>query len=196
MGIRTVDGELEEDRRSAIHAATLAFVRDPFMRWLYPSPDEYLRHFPEFTRAFAGPAFEADTAWTTDNGGGAAFWFPPGVHPDGDAIESVMKASVDPARLQTMGAVLGKMEEAHPEEPHWYLAVIGVDAAHQGKGFGGQLMAPALERCDADGVIAYLESSNPANISLYERHGFRVLGEIRIDDAPVVTPMLRPARPS
>jgi len=55
-------------------------------------------------------------------------------------------------------------------------------------------MEPALTRCDEDGVIAYLESSNPADISLYQRHGFEVIGEIRVGDAPVVTPMLRPAR--
>lgn len=69
-----------------------------------------------------------------------------------------------------------------------------VDAAHQGKGLGAQLLQAALGRCDAEGLPAYLESSNPANISLYERHGFRVTAEIRVGDAPPVFPMLRPGR--
>jgi len=51
----------------------------------------------------------------------------------------------------------------------------------------------ALLRCDGEGLIAYLESSNPANISLYERHGFRVMAEIQCRDAPPLYPMLRPA---
>ena len=86
------------------------------------------------------------------------------------------------------------MDRFHPTEPHWYLAIIGVEGAKQGRGLGAQLMEPALARCDEQGLIAYLESSNPANISLYQRHGFEVIGEIRVGDAPVVTPMLRPSR--
>ena len=82
----------------------------------------------------------------------------------------------------------------HPEEPHWYLAMVGVDAAHQGQGLGSKLIQAGLERCDRDGTIAYLESSNPANLPLYERHGFEVLKEIRIADAPPIYPMLRRAR--
>ena len=85
-------------------------------------------------------------------------------------------------------------QEHRLDEPHWYLAVIGVDAAHQGRGLGSKLMKDALERCDHEGLPAYLESTNPANLTLYERHGFRAAGEIRIGDGPIVTPMLRPAR--
>jgi GNAT superfamily N-acetyltransferase len=50
-------------------------------------------------------------------------------------------------------------------EPHWYLPLIGVDPAHQGKGHGDALMAYALQQCDRDHLPAYLESTNPRNIS-------------------------------
>ena len=49
-------------------------------------------------------------------------------------------------------------------------------------------------RFDAEGVVAYLESSNPRNIPLYERHGFEVMGKIQVGAAPVLTPMLRRPR--
>jgi ribosomal protein S18 acetylase RimI-like enzyme len=52
-------------------------------------------------------------------------------------------------------------------------------------------MRHAVARCDQEGLPAYLESSNPRNISLYRRHGFEVMGEIQIGAAPIVTPMLR-----
>ena len=194
MGVALITADSEERRRAVHSAITLAVARDPLMRWLYPEPEAYLTHFPEFARAFGGPSFDAGTAWASDDTSGAALWFPSGVHPDGEAIESVMFGTVDKTKHQTIGAMLEKMDELHPEEPHWYLAIVGVDSAHQGKGLGAQLMQGALARCDEEGLIAYLESSNPANISLYERHGFDVVGEIRIDDAPVVTPMLRAAR--
>jgi predicted GNAT family acetyltransferase len=44
---------------------------------------------------------------------------------------------------------------------------------------------------DETRTIGYLESSNPANISLYQRHGFEIMGEIRAGSAPLVTPMIR-----
>jgi ribosomal protein S18 acetylase RimI-like enzyme len=191
--IRRLDPASAAEHDRAVSAMVLAFVRDPVMRWMYPGPADYLRHFPHFVRAFGGPAFSSGTAWLAEGGGGAALWLPTDVHPDGEAIERHVFGSVDRAKHETVGRILERMDELHPEEPHWYLSVIGVDAAHQGRGLGAQLLRDALERCDAEGRIAYLESSNPANLSLYERHGFRVMGEIRVGDAPVVTPMLRPA---
>jgi ribosomal protein S18 acetylase RimI-like enzyme len=55
-------------------------------------------------------------------------------------------------------------------------------------------MRHAVARCDQERALAYLESSNPRNISLYRRHGFEVMGEIRVGAAPLVTPMLRRPR--
>jgi ribosomal protein S18 acetylase RimI-like enzyme len=194
MGIELIDEDSKQRRNAALSALTLAFARDPIMRWLYPEPDAYLTHFPKFAGAFGGPSFGAGTAWAPEDNSGAALWFPSGVHPDGESIESVMLSTVEKAKHDTLGATLEKMDEMHPKEPHWYLAIIGVDSAHQGRGLGAQLMEGALARCDDEGLIAYLESSNPANISLYERHGFEVIDKIQIGDAPPTFPMQRPAR--
>ena len=71
--------------------------------------------------------------------------------------------------------VMQRMQGFHPKEPYWYLPLIGVDPARQGKGLGGALLRHQLAICDRDGAPAYLESSNPRNISLYERHGFAAL---------------------
>ena len=93
-----------------------------------------------------------------------------------------------------MEVIFEQMEKFHPTEPHWYLPMIGVDPAHQGAGTGAALMTEALKAVDRDGVIAYLESSNPKNITLYQRHGFEVIGEIQSGSSPVLRPMLRKAR--
>ena len=55
-------------------------------------------------------------------------------------------------------------------------------------------MRHALARCDRDGKAAFLESSNPKNVSFYERHGFEVLGRIQVGTSPTLFPMLRKAR--
>ena len=86
------------------------------------------------------------------------------------------------------------MADYHPQEPCWYLPLIAADPAHTGQGLGAALMRHALAKVDADGLPAYLESSNPRNISLYQRYGFEVMGEIQAGSSPVMTPMIRPAR--
>ena len=104
-----------------------------------------------------------------------------------------MPASERRTKLQTLFAVFEQMGQYHPDEPHWYLPLIGVDPAQQGKGYGSALLKYALRRCDEDGSPAYLESSNPKNIPLYRRHGFEVLGTIQVGSSPPITPMLRRA---
>ncbi|MGV0033695.1 MAG: hypothetical protein ACNYPE_01600 [Candidatus Azotimanducaceae bacterium WSBS_2022_MAG_OTU7] len=80
-------------------------------------------------------------------------------------------------------------------EPHWYLNFIGVDVSRQGKSLGAaSLMKPVLAIVDAAGCLAYLESSNPKNMSLYERFRFETTARVQIGDYPVVHPMVRAAR--
>lgn len=192
--IACIDVNDESARSAAMGALTLAFVRDPVMRWLFPSPSAYLTHFPRFAAAFGGPAFGAGTAWRSEDGSGAALWFPSGVHPEAEAIAAVVFGAIDASKHAAAIAVMEQMGAFHPQEPHWYLAILGVDSARQGQGLGAQLMREALARCDEEGLLAYLESSNPANVSLYRRHGFEVIGEIQAYDSPVSFAMARPAR--
>jgi len=58
---------------------------------------------------------------------------------------------------------------------------------------GSSLLRPILDRSDADGIDAYLESSNELNIPLYERHGFEVCGEVELPKGPLIWPMVRKA---
>jgi hypothetical protein len=41
---------------------------------------------------------------------------------------------------------------------------------------------------------AYLETTKPANIPLYQRFGFGIVGEVRSGSSPLITPMFRAAR--
>lgn len=90
-----------------------------------------------------------------------------------------------------IGAVIEEMGRFHPEEPHWYLPFIGVEPAQQGNGLGAKLLQASLKTCDGAQQPAYLESTNPRNRPLYERHGFEAIGEIRVGDCPPIVPMLR-----
>ena len=146
---------------------------------------------PQFVKAFGGRAFEHGTAYITEGARAAALWLPPGVEPDETAMGAAMAQALRPEIANDMAHMLQGMAKHHPHEPHWYLPLIAADPKWIGQGLGTLLMRHALRRCDKDGIAAYLESSNPRNISFYERHGFRIIGEIQHGSSPALTPMLR-----
>lgn len=182
------------NRASAVDTVVLAFAADPIARWCWPEARQYLAGMPSFTLAFAGAAFTHDTALCTENYAGAALWLPPTVHPDEEALGRIVEQTVSSAIRGDLMTMMEKMGRFHPEEPHWYLPLIGVDPAHQGRGYGDVLMTHALRQCDHEQSAAYLESTNPRNITLYLRHGFEALGQIQVGSSPTMVPMLRRPR--
>jgi ribosomal protein S18 acetylase RimI-like enzyme len=184
----------KNDRDRAIATVVEAFADDPVERWLYPRLEAYREHFPRFVAAFAGEAFERQTAWHLDELSAVALWLPPGAEPDGDEIVGALTASVAPEKHEDLFAVLEQMGEAHPTYPHWYLPWLGVAPAAQGTGLGGRLLSEGLATVDAERLPAYIETPNPRTIPFYERHGFEVTGEAQAGSCPPMTLMLRPAR--
>jgi GNAT superfamily N-acetyltransferase len=178
----------------ALSMLTLALGTDPVVRWCWPEAADYQRSLPRFCEALGGRADRVEGAYEVGGFGGAALWLPPGSQPDEGALTALIEHAIRRDIQSTMFALLHTMAEHRPREPHWYLPVIGVDPMQQGRGLGRALMAPVLERCDAQGLPAYLESSNPRNVAFYERLGFRTLGRLRIADCPVIQPMLRDPR--
>ena len=87
-----------------------------------------------------------------------------------------------------------QFRQSHPEEDHWYLPWIGVDPVLHGRGLGSSMLKEVLRLVDEQGKVAHLESSNPQNMSLYERHGFEVVGRMQEGDSPPVHPMTRQPR--
>lgn len=183
----------EDNRASAISTIVLGFAADPMVRWAWPDSSVYFRIMPQFVMAFGGRAFEHGTAYITEGARAAALWLPPGVEPDEAAMGAVMAEAPRPEIAEDIGQVMQQMAKYHPIGPHWYLPLIAADPIWTGRGLGAALMKHALQRCDEEGVPAYLESSNPRNISLYERHGFRIVGKIQHGSSPTLTPMLRNA---
>ena len=182
-----------EDKQRLIQTITLAFATDPLVRFASPQADRYLDIFSKIHTHFGGRAFDHGTAWTANDGQAVALWLKPGVEPDSDAMKDLLPLAIPENRMEDMVGVFEGMASYHPDDEHWYLPLIGADPAYLGLGLGSALMKHACLEIDKTGLPAYLESSNPRNISLYERYGFEVMGEILSGAAPVVTPMFRPA---
>ena len=181
------------EQEALMDILTLSFSTDPCTRYIWAKADVYIASLRRFAVALGGGALAHGTGYIADDGAAAALWLPPGVESDGDAIGVLIEQTVPADKRRVIGEVVEGMGKYHPHEPHWYLALIGADPVRQGNGFGSALLKEALKRCDSDGVIAYLESSNPKNVPLYERHGFEVIGVIQPDDFPPLIPMLRRA---
>ena len=150
LDLPTVRAMSADDEVEAIATVVLAFSADPVTRWTWPHSHQYLAAMPRFVRAFGGSAFTHGGGYCMSEYTGAALWLPPGVHPDEGALGELMKSTASAAAREEGPAIFELMTKYHPTEPHWYLPLIGVDPAHQGKGHGDALMRYALERCDRD----------------------------------------------
>jgi GNAT superfamily N-acetyltransferase len=71
---------------------------------------------------------------------------------------------------------------------------MGVATVRQGRGIGSALLGAVLERCDREGVPAYLEATCERNRDLYARHGFTLRDEVRLPEGPTLWPMWREPR--
>lgn len=177
-----------------IDTIVLGFTADPLVRWLFPDPQDYLTHFPVLIQLFGGKAFDQNTAFHLDGHTTSALWLPPTVHPDEDGIVALLEANLPAEKLEDAFSAFEQMDACHPEGPCWHLAFLATDPAHMGKGCGSTLLEGTLEHCDKDGKVAYLESTNAANLSLYERYGFKLIGKIETKTSPPLFPMIRQAR--
>jgi GNAT superfamily N-acetyltransferase len=181
---------------------TRAFDDDPVFRYLYPTARRRRWACRRFLQAIVRDGLPFGEVWAAVDDGtviGAAGWLPEGAYPPSRRraarqLVAAWQALLTPHTFRDGLRYLTETEKLHPKEPHWYLAVLGTDTAHQGKGIGSALMAPILAKCDEEGLPAYLESSKESNVPFYKRHGFEVTGEVTAKDGPTLWPMYREPR--
>ena len=190
------------DRAKVAGSLASAFSEDPLFTWMSGAgPNKPLE--PKMRLIFDAflkfdLARSDHLVFTDEDGIGGAIWKHPNrwKMPNGDMVRAL------PAMLRALGTKIPRMvgainaiEKVHPKEEHYYLEVLGTHQEKQSKGIGSAMISHMLDRCDAEGMPAYLESSNPRNIPFYARHGFNTTGEIVVGKgAPTVTAMWRDPR--
>jgi len=170
---------------------TAAFAGDPLWRWAFPDLDD----LEELWRICITSALRYPWLRIVGDVDAAAVWIPPG----GTELTEQEEADLGPMlrsrigdRAEAVLELIDRFEQAHPQEPHYYLSLLGTHPEHRGRGVGMALLAESLASIDAEGMPAYLESSNPANDARYERVGFRKVGAFTTPDgARTVTTMWR-----
>nr|TFG51294.1 MAG: N-acetyltransferase [Hyphomicrobiales bacterium] len=190
-----------DDAARIAHLLSAAFARDPVFNWMTRENGraEALNRF--FYWVMRQRAIPLGETWISMDGYAAVSWVAPyaEARPENFREElrllSVLMSLTGLSRFPRGAAMAKAMEHAHPPEPYFYLAFVGVAPRFQGTGLGTTLLKHTLARVDAVGMPAFLENSNPRNIKLYERFGFRVTREITArKDAPPLYAMLRPGR--
>jgi GNAT superfamily N-acetyltransferase len=178
-------------------ALARAFDDDPVMAWMFPDDGTRLERNERFFKLRVRGLLSRDEVYTTDEHAGAACWAEPGRWEMGP-IEGFRFALRVAAMTRTRTPVLARgwqvVDNAHPREPHWYLAILGTEPNRQGEGIGSALLQPVLDDCDRNEVPAYLESSKEENLAFYARHGFRVTDELTLPEGPPIWPMWREPR--
>ena len=186
------------ERDVAVSILLAAFSADPVARWMFPRDEDYARGWGAMLGDFCDVALGQNAAHLYHDGhSGAALWFPLEKKPDNDHTNDLIRELVLAEKLAIFGEMRSEMKVYEPAEPEncWYLAMIGARPECQGQGVGTRLLECGLRDVDARRVNAYLHSSNPANIPLYQRFGFKLLGKIQSGDAPALYPMFRDVNP-
>jgi GNAT superfamily N-acetyltransferase len=196
MRIRRV-GENDAERITELFA--LAFHDDPTWSWAFPDPAKRLEHHRALWGLLVHSAIPHGWVWSTEDGGAAALWIPPGkpeLSPEDEArVEPLLRTAIG-SHADAVLTLMEHFDHNHPQcEPHYYLSLLGTHPGHRGRGKGMALLAANLEQIDAEGMPAYLESSNRANDERYRRLGFELVGEFSAPDGgPTVGRMWRKAR--
>lgn len=176
-----------------------AFLEDPVFGWLIPQAGRrqarLRRYFGIELRRYALPHGHV---WTTGDLAGAMLNLPPGKWrvPPRTTLLHGTAFGVQVVRAARLGAAMELRHARLARGPHHYVRDIGVHPDMQGLGLGSALMRPTLDRCDREGLPAYIEASSERSAVLYERLGFQLIEELRVWGSPPLRLMLRAPRPS
>lgn len=170
------------DLAAAADTLTAAFEHYPWTRYVLPE-DDYLGRLRALQHLYLGYACEHGIVAVAGDIEGVIALLPPDApYPSLAMVEEVVALH---------GDRIDRLEQAPPPEGAWRLETLGVRPEHQGRGIASALIHFALLEVRALGGRAVaLDTSDPRNVRLYERHGFQVTAQADSGDGPPVWKMV------
>jgi len=168
---------------------TVALADSRWTRWALPD-DGRMQRLTRLHELDAGHrGVSTRTAWVTDEVTAVAVWEPPpgapGTQPLPADVRAALAGELPYLAAGRAGAVrdtAALVATARPEQPHWWLAHLGVRPSSRRKGLAAAVLAPVLVRCDTDGVLAAAAVYSWANARFLRGFGFEVTTTTRTAD--------------
>jgi ribosomal protein S18 acetylase RimI-like enzyme len=181
-----VDRLTPADVPTATHTLAAAFADYPLIRAVAPTNRE--RASAAFCGMLVRHAVADGTADATADRAAVACWLPPGrAAPSPLAL---LRCGVLPLiwelglsgalLLERLGRQFEHQRRRHVPGPHWYLMLLGVAPAARGRGLARAVLRPGFDAADRDRLPCYLETEDAANVPVYTRLGFALVGRRRV----------------
>ncbi len=185
------------DLPELVETKVSGFGGDPLYRWLYPAEDDRADRLRESFGLILAFGLRRGHLYTNADLSAVALWTAPDValmdESEAEAFLGLIRRQIG-ARAEDVIAGMAATVANRPAEPHFTLHSVVVRGDAQGRGIGAALLAPTLARCDEDGLLACLDSSNIRNVPFYERLGFEVTGDTRVSSGATMRSMVRVPR--
>ena len=103
-----------------------------------------------------------------------------------------LKSTLSPESFAFFNRYMRFTTSVRPKVPHYYLVFIGIAPEAQGRGLGRAIIEEIHARVDADETSAGigLDTENEANVTYYEKFGYKLIDQ-RIIDSVTVYAMFR-----
>lgn len=123
--------------------------------------------------------------WVAEDSGemvAVAAWVLPGAQVPAEIDEAMLAArnQHEGDRHEASLAADAEVAAMTGRVPGYFLATVGVLTSKQHRGYGQAVLAPVLDRLDAEGQCAQLETSSERNVRFYRQLGFEVTDHITI----------------
>jgi ribosomal protein S18 acetylase RimI-like enzyme len=177
---------------------TESFLDDPSFSFVFGENYHKVSALNAFFEMFVTDAMQRGEIMIAPDEQGACIWYPAEVEIFNEQFEDTLGKII-----YTISEIAGKesgkrfeqliekVGENEPTQKHCEVFFIGLKPSARRKGIGKSLLKPVLDYADTNQVGCYLVSSNPRNISFYERYGFQKYCPIEISNSYSMTGMWR-----
>jgi GNAT superfamily N-acetyltransferase len=173
---------------------TKGFIDDPLMRYLFAAQDDYPERLREFFRYNC--EIHAEMSWPLvgvepcTRLAGAVAAASPEERPWPEELNqryARFTARLTKPALDRIERYADRTNKHFPDQPLFYIGMIGVRPQSQGQGYARLLLEEIHRRSEAHprstGVA--LDTENPANVPLYQGFGYQVVAKVKLDDFDV-----------
>ena len=144
-----------DDLDAVTSVMATAFSADPVWGpYSFPDDDRRVEQLARFWRPQLAAAMRFPWTMVTHHCEAAAVWIPPGepeMSPQEERdLVALTERMLGAAQTRVVFDVFRRLEDAHPDQPHYYLSLLGTHDDHRGRGLGMALLAATLEAVDAE----------------------------------------------